>query len=131
MQRHLIGTQAGGVAAMKSICNLLEIGIDPISTFQEFTETVGVDLNGAPIEAGFATAQWTWEIMPQKDFDRLLGLVSNGASADVTIRTRNNSGASGFDFSNYTAIMQRPKVGTRAGLLMRNITVEFTTLVVV
>lgn len=119
------------MAGTKSICNFLTIGIDPISTFQEFTDKVGVDLNGAPIEAGFATAIWTWDVMPQQDFDYLLGLVSNGSSAEVTIRTRNNSGASGFDFADYTAIMQRPKAATRIGIVLKNITVEFVTLVLI
>ena len=126
-----MGTQAGGVAGMKDICSLLNIGIDPISTFLEYTEIVGLDLNNAPIEAGFSTAKWTWDIMPQKDFDYLLNLVSNGASAEVTIRTRNNSGASGYDFQNYSCIMQRPKSANREGLLIRNIVVEFTTLVLI
>lgn len=131
MQRHKIGTYAGGVAAMKSICDLLEVGIDPQSTFKEYSETVGNDLTGAPIEAGFPTASWTWDVMPQKDFDRLLGLVSNGASAQVIIRTRNNSGTSGYDFDNFSAIMNRPKAGIRDGLVLKNITVDFSMLVAI
>lgn len=131
MQRHKVGTQAGGVAGMKDICSLLNIGIDPISTFLEYTEIVGLDLNNAPIEAGFSVAKWTWEVMPQKDFDYLLNLVSNGASAEVTIRTRNNSGASGFDFSDYTAVMQRPKAAAREGIVLKNISIDFVRLVVV
>lgn len=131
MQRHKIGTYAGGVAGMNSICDLLQIGIDPDSKFREYAEVVGTDLTGAPVEAGFPTATWTWDVMPQADFDRLLGLVSNGASAQVTIRTRNNSGASGFDFDNYTAVMQRPKAGIRDGLVLRNVTVDFSMLVAV
>jgi len=128
MERHKLGTQGGGVAGMKDICNLLDIGADPDSTFQEYSEIVGVDFNDAPIESGFARATWTWAVMSQTDFNRLLDFTTSGAG-NVYLRTRNNSGASGFDFANYLAIMKRPTVGAREGLLMRGVTVEFVGLV--
>lgn len=126
MQRHRIGTYAGGVAGMKSICDLLQIGIDPQSSF--YAEIVGSDLNGAPIEAGFPTATWAWEQMHQGDFNRLLAFIGATGSAAVYIRTRNNSGASGFDFTDYTAIMHRPQAASRVGLELSEITIEFVGL---
>lgn len=129
MQRHRLGTSAGGVAGMSDICSLLNIGSDPQSTFQEYTEIVGSDLTGAPIEAGFSIATWTWDRMHQADFDYLLNLASDSASASVYIRTRKNAGASGFDFGNYSAIMKRPKWTSRDGLTMNGVTVEFVSLV--
>jgi len=124
MQRHKIGLYTGGVSGMKPICDILQIGIDPISTFQEYTDIVGVDLNGQPIEAGFATATWTWEIMPQSDFDRLLEF----ANARVVIRTRHNSGASGFDFGNYYAYCSRPTAEVD-GLIRRGVEMKFIALI--
>lgn len=130
MQRHKIATQAQGVAGFKDMCTLLDVGVDPLSTFQEYSEVVGTDLTGAPIEAGLPQATWSWDVMTQTDFQRLLDYVSSGASAYVYIRTRNNTGASGLDFNNYLCVMARPQFSEREGLIVRGITVNFTAMVV-
>lgn len=129
MQRHKIGLYSSGVSAMESICDLLEIGADPITTFQEFAAAVGNDLNGQPIEAGLPVATWTWDVMPQKDFDRLLVF----ANQRVYIRTRNNSGASGFDFANYAGYCSRAtgEPDPSYPLARQNVSLSFVALVVV
>lgn len=124
MERHKLATQAQGVAGLKDICNLLSVGIDPTSTFQEYTEVVGSDMNSVPIEAGLPVAAWHWDAMSQEDFNRLLGY----GPASVYIRTRKNSGTSGYDFSTYLAVMKRPVAEGREGLLIQNVTVEFVAL---
>lgn len=129
MQRAKIATQAQGVAGLQGICDVLDIGVDPVSTFQEYSEVVGNDLNGAPIEAGLPMASWQWDVMTQTDFQRLLNYVSSGTSAYVYIRTRNNTGQSGVDAANYLAVMARPAYEGREGLILRNVTVNFTALV--
>lgn len=128
MIRHKLGTYAGGVAGMLGICDVLSIHSDPDSTFKEYSSVVADDLNGKPIEAGFPTATWTWPVMPQADFDRLLDYLGGASSVSVYIRTRNNSGASGFDFANYLAVMRRP-VAEQEGLLRNRVVIEFTGLV--
>lgn len=129
MQRHKIGLYASGVAGMKDICELLHIGADPISTFQEYTEIIGNDLNGQPIEAGLPQATWTWALMPQKDFEYLLDFTN----AHCYIRTRNNSGASGFDFDNYSCYASRPvgEFSEETPLIRTNVSITFVALVVV
>lgn len=127
MERHKLGTSAGGVAGMKDICHLLDVGVDPVPTFQEYSEIVGTDFNNVPIEAGFARASWTWDVISQTDFNRLLDFTTNGFG-NVYLRTRNNSGASGFDFADYSAVMTRPKASSQQGLLARNVVVEFVGL---
>lgn len=129
MQRHKLATQAQGVAGFKDMCTLLDIAIDPVSTFQEYSEVVGTDMTGAPIEAGLPMASWAWDVMTQTDFQRLLDYVSSGASAYVYIRTRNNTGESGLDCANYLAVMARPSFSEREGLLVRGVTINFTALV--
>ena len=128
MQRHKIGTQAGGVAGMQDICTLLSVGVDPESDYQEYADVVGTDLNGAPIEAGFPQTSWRWSMMPQADFQYLLDFVASTGNGNVYIRTRKNSGASGFDFADYLAVVKRPKSGTRQGLLVRDVLLEFVML---
>lgn len=130
MQRHMISMQVNGIAGLKGICEILDIGVDPISTFTEYSEVVGTDLTGAPIEAGLPQAAWSWDVMTQTDFQRLLDYTSSGASAYVYIRTRNNTGESGLDFANYLCVMARPQFSEREGLLVRGVTVNFTALVV-
>lgn len=131
MERCKIGTQAGGVAGMKSICDLLSIGVDPITEFTEYSEVIGTDLNDAPIEAGFPRATWEWRVMPQSDFEHLNDFISSTGSNPVYICTRKNTGASGYDFANYLAVMRRPKTSGREGLLVRAVVLEFTMLVAV
>lgn len=128
MERAKLGTLANGVAVMNDMCNLLSVGVDPETEFVEYTEVVGADLTGAPVEAGFPKATWRWAVMPQSDFQWLLDFIASTGSGNVYLRTRNNSGASGFDFANYSAIMARPKAGARQGLLVRDVVIEFIGL---
>lgn len=126
MERHKLGTAIGGVAGLKDICNLLDVGVDPTSTYLEYAEIPGPDLTGTPIEAGLPRATWTWPVMSQTDFNRLLAY-----RGDVCIHTRQNTGTSGYDFDNFTAVMGRPTAGSREGLLCRNVTCEFYALVAI
>lgn len=129
MQRHKIALYASGVAGLKDICTLLNVGADPVSTFQEYAEIIGNDLNGQPIEAGLPQATWTWALMPQADFEYLLAFTN----AHVYIRTRNNSGASGFDFANYSCYASRPvgEFSEETPLIRTNVSITFVALVAV
>lgn len=128
MQRHKLGTYAGGVVGMDDICSLLSIGIDPDSSLTY--PVIGNDLNGAPIEAGFPTVRWQWDVMPQSDFEYLMNFIGATGNATVTIRTKKQTGASGFDFGNYRGIMKRP-TATYEGLLRKNVVLEFVNLVAI
>jgi hypothetical protein len=128
MERHRLGTYAGGVAATKPICELLSVGVDPESTLGY--DVIGMDLDNAPVEAGFPSAIWRWAVMPQSDFQYLLDFIAATGSGNVTIRTKQPSGASGFDFVNYTAVMKRPSAGYE-GLLRRDVVLEFIQLVAI
>lgn len=116
---------------MEDICVLLKEGRKAKPTFQEFTEVVGADLNSAPIEAGFPTAAWHWDEMPQSDFDRLLGFIGATGSATVYIYTQTNEGSEGCTFATYTAVMHRPTKGDRIETDVTDVNVEFTGLVLV
>lgn len=65
--------------------------------------------------------------MPQADFEYLLAFVNQA----VIIRTRNNSGASGFDFANYSGYANRPTADfSEENLLLRkNVSISFVNLV--
>lgn len=127
MQRHKIGSYAGGAAGMLEICDLLRMRVDPVSTPVAFQE-VGVDLNGVPIEAGFGACAWKWDVLPQDDFDRLLELQGDVAGAPLYIHTSNIAGASGIEFSTYSAVAKRPTC-ERDGLLCNNVVMEFQRLI--
>ena len=129
MQRHKLGTLAGGIAGLEDICSLLAIGVDPDSDPVNY-DVVGTDLTGAPIEAGFGTTAWRWSVMPQSDYQYLLDFIAATGSGNVTIRTKKQTGASGYDFGNYTAVMKRP-TANQEGLLQRNVVVEFVHLVAI
>lgn len=127
MSRYRIGTQAGGVAGMSDVC--VYAGTEPQSTYQEYTEVVGQDLNGSNIEAGLPRAAWTWAELSQSEFDAILDLLGTGSSAYVYIRTRLNTGASDSDFANFLAIMQRPTSTVEGRIVHREVEVQFVQLV--
>lgn len=123
MNRHKIGTSAGGVAGMQFAQDLISTHEEPRSTPVEY-QAVGADLNGAPIEAGFGSTSWTWRVMPQSDFDTLLELQGDTPSASMYVRTAKRSGASGIDFANYSCIVARPVFGSRDGLLCYDVAIS-------
>lgn len=98
------------------------------SFFQEFTEVVGQDGAGNPIEAGFPTAVWKWDLLTQAAFDELRNLCA-GASAAVYIRTRTNEGAPNYAYKIFAATMKRPRAGSQPGQLRKDVTIEFINLV--
>lgn len=124
MQRFKIGSFAGGLAGMDDICNLLSIGADPTNNYKDYTDIVGQDLTTADIQAGFPTDTWTWTVMPQRDYDILLAL-----TGQVYIRTVKQTGASGRDATNYTAILHQPTFTRREGLVVYNVELQLTGLV--
>lgn len=113
---------------MLEICNLLRVRVDPISTPVAFQE-VGTDLNGVPIEAGFGACTWTWDVLPQDDYDRLLELQGDVAGAPLYIHTSMKAGASGIEFNTYLAVAKRPAYENRDGLVCNNVTIEFQRLI--
>lgn len=111
MSHYKLGTYAGGVGGMVDLCALLDTTkTDPYpTTYQEYTEQLDPDLNGAPIEAGPPVASWHWDWLPQPDIDALQSICS-GASAQVYMRTRVNTGVQ-YDWQTFTALMLRPAIG--------------------
>jgi len=125
MERHKLGTSLG---TLKPICELIRVGKDPVSTPVIF-QTVGTDLNGIPIEAGFGSAVWTWDTLPQEDYDFLLELQGDVPGVAMEVYTSKRSGASGIDFDNFACIMGRPVMESREGLICRNVKIEFTRMI--
>lgn len=125
MERHKIGLTAG---TLKDMCTLVNVGIDPVSTPVEF-ETVGDDLNGIPIEAGFGTTAWEWEMLPQRDYDLLLELQGDVSGKAMYIHTAKRSGASGIEFATYACIAKRPVFERREQLICYGVRMEFVQLV--
>lgn len=125
MNRHKLGTTLG---TMHAICDLLQVGIDPVSTAVEY-ETVGDDLNGVPIESGFGVATWEWDVLAQEDFDNLLTMQGDVAGATMYVHTSKHDGASGIEFANYACIAKRPTFERREGLLCYGVKIEFVQMV--
>jgi hypothetical protein len=126
MQRHKIGTVS--FAAMYDICELLRVRVDSVSTPVAYA-SVGNDLNGVPIEAGYGQAMWTWDVLPQDDYDRLLELQGDTPGASVYVRSSKKAGASGIEFANFTAIAKRPEFEGRDGLICHNVKLELIKMV--
>lgn len=113
---------------MQPLCDVLDSDEEPISEFQEYTDTVGTDLNGMPIEAGFPTASWAWNNpMTQKDYNTLLGYFASALGSLVYIRTRNNIGGSATAYGVYSAVMGRP-TGTFNFGMWESVQVSFVML---
>lgn len=127
MKRHRIGTYAGGTAGMLFLSDMLSICEDPTADPVMYAQ-VGVDLNGTPIEAGWGQTEWSWRVMPQSDFDRLLDLQGNTTGTTMYVRTQKRSGASGIDFANYSAMVGRPAFGSRAELLCYDVRIPITMM---
>lgn len=125
MQRHKLGLAAG---TKKDVCNLLQAGVDPVSTPVEF-ETVGTDLDGVPIEAGFGAAVWEWEVLTQEDFDNLMTLQGDVPGKTMYVRTSKHDGAKGIEFGDYAVIAKRPTFDRREGLLCYGVKIEFVQMV--
>lgn len=108
MSRYQIATFAQGVAGLKDLCELVRE--EPQSTYQPYTEAVGSDLTGAPIEAGLPVAAWSWDWLSQDDIDQLQQYCS-GMSAQVYIRMPKDSGTRRVS-GTFLAVMHRPKLGS-------------------
>lgn len=128
MNRHKIGTVAGGMAGLQFVSDIISTCEEPKSDPVSF-EQIGTDLNGMPIEAGFGSAVWNFSVMPQADYDYLLELQGNTPAATMIVHTAKKSGASGIDFANYTAVVGRPTFARRVGLLCYDVTIPLTNLV--
>lgn len=108
MSHYRLGTYAAGLAAIKSIDDIVVAEPYPI-TYLEYTEVVDVDNLGIPIEAGLPRASWHWDWLPQADLEALATLCP-GASVAVYVRTRQNIGVR-YQYQIFTATMLRPRVG--------------------
>ena len=129
MGQYKIGLYASGVGAMKDICTLLFEGKEPISVFTEYTDVVGITLDGTNVEAGFPKVAWTWTELTQLDFNALLVF----ANQHVYIRTRTNAGTSGFVWQNYEGYANRVtgEIGDDKTLLRTDVSLEIIALVAV
>lgn len=130
MQRHKIGTYAGGVAGLQDICEIINLGIDPQSDPVNY-ESFGVDLDGKPIESGFGSTEWRWDVMSQADYEFLLSEQGDTTGTLMTIHTQKRNGASGIEFDNYYAIVGRPTFGRREGLVVYDVRIPMTRLVAI
>lgn len=130
---HRIGQYKIGLTevGMQPLCDLLGTVEDPLADFREYTEVVGNDLYGQPIEAGLPVAAWSWNRpMSQTDFNRLVDLFTDAAGARLYIRTRNNVGGGAPTYSTYSALMARPTGTYNAGEI-EGVTVNFGALILI
>jgi hypothetical protein len=128
MQRYMLGTQAQGVAGMKSFCDLLQYNSEPTSGPVEY-DTIDDDLTSVPIEAGFGHLVLAWTDLTQEDYNRLLDLQGDNSGACMYARLPSRSGTTGIDFANYSVMAKRPVFESRDGLMCRNVTMELVRIV--
>lgn len=125
MERHKLGTQAGGVAGMADVCKYVRG--NPKSSPVTYEE-VGIDLTGQPIEAGLGSCAWVWDVLPQKEYDLLLAFQGDQAGRSVYLRTSLRGGASGVDFADFLGVMKRPTFSERTQLLCYEVSIEFVQM---
>lgn len=94
-------------------------------------EPIGTDLNGLPIEAGFGSTVWSWDYMPQEDYQFLLDKQGDVTGVAMTIYTQKRNGASGIEFDNYSCIMARPVFERREGLVCYGVSIAFMSLLAI
>jgi hypothetical protein len=128
MERHMWGSYAGGVAGMRPFCEILKIGIDPASEPVTY-QTVGFDLDGAPIEAGFGRTELTWGSLSQEDYGFLLDYQGDVPGTEMYVRAQKRNGVSGIEFANYTAMVGRPTFDSREALVVHNVRIPLTMMV--
>lgn len=126
MGNYKIGANVAGLVAVSTLSN---DATDPHPTqFVEYSEIVGADLNGAPIEAGLPRCVWKWEQMDAKGFDALVDYYTTYGGI-VYITTRTNVFASTvYTFANYKTRMARPTGETIPNKRYQNIEIVFTAL---
>ncbi len=117
------------VAALVEVGTLSDDHTDPHpTTFQEYSEIVGTDLNGASIEAGLPRCTWHWDELDAKGFDALCDQFAAASGVRyITTRTNVYSG-SAYTFQNYLCVMARPKGETIPNKRYANVEVQFTML---
>lgn len=125
MQRHKLGLTAGTTVPM---CDWFKTGAEPTSTPVEY-ETTGEDLDGVPIESGFGTTTWSWDLLPQEDYYFLLEQQGDVPGKTMYLHTSKRSGAAGIEFGDYEAIAKRPTFERREGLICYGVTMEFAQMV--
>ena len=109
--------------------------IDPYpNEFLEAAEMVGYSGTGRPVELGFPTATWTFDVpLTPAEWKQLMDFTGAAAYATVWIRTRTNQmQASGeYEYLNYSCIMERPTGETVPPYRYENVSIKFTRLVLV
>lgn len=105
MSKYKIATLAQGVGGLQNVSDLLtETHAEPFpAPYQDYTEIVGADFNGAPVRAGLPRCSWQWEWLPQADYNVLLGYL--GA---VYIQTTVDTGDGEYELKTYLATMIQP-----------------------
>lgn len=126
MERHKLGTYAGGVAGLQAICDIMGGG-EPTST-PVIYESIGTDLNGIAIEAGFGSTTLHWDYLIQPDYQFLLELQGDVPSNPMTARAPKRSGASGIDFANYSCVAARPTFERRDGIVCYGVAMPLTMM---
>lgn len=133
MNDYALATSVANLATITAAgeTNLL---IDPHpNTFKEAAEMVGYSGTGRPVELGFASCEWTWDVpLSAVEWRQLMDFTGSAAYATVYIRTRTNQIQAGDDFyeyKNYSAVMMRPTGTSRAKYRYEDVKVEFKRLV--
>ena len=108
--------------------------IDPHpNIFKESAEMVGYSGTGRPVEAGFPSAEWSWDVpLSPVEWGQLMDFTGAAAYATVYIRTRTNQIQAADDFyeyKNYSAIAERITGESTPSYRFTDVRMKFTRLV--
>lgn len=133
MNNYAIATSVANLAVITATgeTNLL---IDPHpNIFEEAAEMVGYSGTGRPIEAGFPTCQWTWDVpLSAAEWRQLMDFTGAAAYATVYLRTRTNqiqAGQDKYEYKNYSAIAERITGESTPSYRFENAQMKFSRLI--
>jgi len=133
MNDYAIATSVANLATITAAgeTNLL---IDPHPTiFKEAAEMVGYSGTGRPVEAGFPSAEWSWDVpLSAAQWKQLIDFVGDAAYATVYLRTRTNQiqvAQDKYEYLNYSCVMERPTGESTPSYRFENVQVNFKRLV--
>ena len=125
-----------------SVANLATITADGESNllidphpceFHEAAEMVGFSGTGRPVELGFATCLWTWDVpLSPAEWRQLMDFTGAAAYATVYLRTRTNQiqvGDDLYEYKNYSAIAERITGESTPSYRFENAKMQFRRLV--
>lgn len=130
---YAISTSVANLAALTA-AGASNLSLQPHpNEFLEAAEMVGYSGTGLPVELGFATAIWTYDIpLSAAEWKELMDFTGAAAYATVYIRTRTNqiqAAQDKYEYKNYSAKMMRVAGISRAKYRYEDVQVEFKRLV--